>query len=102
MEVDETLLVVDAMAGQEAVNVAKTFNEKIGIDRRGADQDGRRYPRRCGTLGAGRHRQADLSSRAPARSWRTWNPSIASRMASRILGMGDVLSLIEKAQSVPE
>ena len=31
VEVDETLLVVDAMAGQEAVNVAKTFNEKVGI-----------------------------------------------------------------------
>ena len=31
VEVDETLLVVDAMSGQEAVNVAKTFNEKVGI-----------------------------------------------------------------------
>ena len=39
VEVDETLLVVDAMTGQEAVNVAKTFNEKLGIDRCHPDQD---------------------------------------------------------------
>ena len=47
VEVDETLLVVDAMSGQEAVNV-------------GPDQDGRRHPRRCGAFGSGRYRQANL------------------------------------------
>ena len=56
--VDETLLVVDAMAGQETVNVAKTFNEKVGIS--GVIWPDRRHPQRCGTLGAGRHRHADL------------------------------------------
>ena len=69
VEVDETLLVVDAMAGQEAVNVAKTFNEKI-------------------------------SSISSGEKLEDLEPFYPSRMASRILGMGDVLSLIEKAQSV--
>ena len=56
--VDETLLVVDAMAGQDAVNVAKTFNEKVEHRRHHPHQDRWRYPRRCGTFGAGRHREA--------------------------------------------
>ena len=61
--VDQTILVVDAMTGQDAVNVAETFGQKVGID---------------GVI---------LTKIYP------------ERMASRILGMGDVMSLIEKAQA---
>ena len=83
VEVDETLLVVDAMSGQEAVNVAKTFNEKIGIT-------GVILTKTDGDTRGG----AALSVLA------VLEPFYPSRMSSRILGMGDVLSLIEKAQSV--
>ena len=41
---DEKLLVLDAMTGQEAVNIATQFSEKVGFDGRRADQDGRRCP----------------------------------------------------------
>ena len=44
----ETLFVVDAMTGQDAVNTAKTFNERLDFRRRGAHQTRRRHPRRCG------------------------------------------------------
>ena len=56
--VDETLLVVDAMAGQDAVNVAKTFNETVGVDGDHPHQDRWRYPRRRGAFRAGGHREA--------------------------------------------
>ena len=77
--VDETLLVVDAMAGQDAVNVAKTFNETVGID-------GIILTKFQGTG----EKLDDLEVFHP------------SRMASRILGMGDVLSLIERAQDAAD
>ena len=97
VEVDQTILVVDAMTGQEAVNVATTFEEKIGIDgviltkldgdtRGGAALSVRAV---CGKpilfVGMG-EKPDDLEQFYP------------DRMSSRILGMGDVLSLIEKAQ----
>ena len=97
VEVDQTILVVDAMTGQEAVNVATTFEEKIGIDgviltkldgdtRGGAALSVRAV---CGKpilfVGMG-EKPEDLEQFYP------------DRMSSRILGMGDVLSLIEKAQ----
>ena len=95
--VDQTILVADAMTGQDAVNVAETFNEKIGIDgviltkldgdtRGGAALSIRAT---CGKpiLYAGMgEKLSDLEQFYP------------DRMASRILGMGDVMSLIEKAQ----
>ena len=95
--VDLSILVVDAMTGQDAVNVAQTFEEKIGIDgviltkldgdtRGGAALSVRAV---CGKpilyVGMG-EKLSDLE------------PFYPDRMASRILGMGDVLSLIEKAQ----
>lgn len=46
VEVSETLLVVDAMTGQEAVNVAETFNARLEITGRHSDEAGRRYARR--------------------------------------------------------
>ena len=96
--VDQTILVVDAMTGQDAVNVSDMFNKKIGIDgviltkldgdtRGGAALSIRAT---CGKpiLYAGMgEKLSDLEQFYP------------ERMASRILGMGDVMSLIEKAQA---
>ena len=97
VEVDMSILVVDAMTGQDAVNVVTHFNEEIGIDgviltkldgdtRGGAALSIRAT---CGRpilyVGMG-EKLSDLEQFYP------------DRMASRILGMGDVLSLIEKAQ----
>lgn len=95
----EILLTVDAMTGQDAVNVAKSFNEQLGID-------GVILTKLDGDTRGG----AALSVRAvtgkPIKfcgvgekiSLDTIEPFYPDRMASRILGMGDVLSLIERAQ----
>lgn len=94
--VHQTVLVVDAMTGQEAVNVASTFDEKVGIDGvvltklDGDTRGGAALSIRAVTgkpifyVGMG-EKLSDLEQFYP------------DRMASRILGMGDVLSLIEKA-----
>ena len=98
VQVDQTLLVVDAMTGQDAVNVSQMFNDKIGIDgvvltkldgdtRGGAALS---IKATCGKpiLYAGMgEKLSDLEQFYP------------DRMASRILGMGDVMTLIEKAQA---
>lgn len=96
VDVFQTILVVDAMTGQDAVNVASTFNDKIGIDGvvlTKLDGDTGRcssfHPRsdRKPILYAGMgEKLSDLEQFYP------------DRMASRILGMGDVLTMIEKAQ----
>ena len=93
----EILLVVDAMTGQDAVNVAKTFNEELGID-------GVILTKLDGDTRGG----AAISVRAvtgkPIKFSGTGEkltdvePFHPDRMASRILGMGDVLTLIEKAE----
>lgn len=95
----EILLVIDAMTGQDAVNVAETFNEKLGVDgvvitkldgdtRGGAALSVRKVTGKpIKFIGMG-EKLEDLE------------PFYPDRMASRILGMGDVLSLIEKAQQV--
>ena len=94
----QTILVVDAMTGQNAVNVAKTFDEEIGIDGvilsklDGDTRGGAALSIKAVTgkpilyVGMG-EKLTDLEQFYP------------DRMASRILGMGDVLSLIEKAQA---
>ena len=96
--VHQSLLVVDAMTGQDAVNVAKDFDEKVGIDgvilskMDGDSRGGAALFVKAVTgkpilyVGMG-EKLSDLEQFYP------------DRMASRILGMGDVLSLIEKAQS---
>lgn len=94
----EILLVVDAMTGQDAVNVAERFHEKIGID-------GVILTKLDGDTRGG----AALSVRAVTQKpikfvglgekVDEFEPFYPDRMASRILGMGDMLSLIEKAQS---
>ena len=99
--VDETLLVVDAMAGQDAVNVAKTFNETVGID-------GIILTKTDGDTRGGAALSVLSVTGKPIKFQGTgeklddlevFHPS---RMASRILGMGDVLSLIEKAQDAAD
>ena len=93
----EILLVVDAMTGQDAVNVAQTFNDKLGIDGvilTKLDGDTRGGAALSRARGDG---QAHQVLPAWARSSATSSPSIPDRMACRILGMGDVLTLIDKA-----
>ena len=99
VEVDETLLVVDAMSGQEAGNVAKTFNEKIGITGvvlTKTDGDTRGGAALSVLAVTGK----PIYFQGTGEKLEDLEPFYPSRMASRILGMGDVLSLIEKAQSV--
>ena len=96
VDVHQTILVVDAMTGQDAVNVAGTFNDKIGIDGvivtklDGDTRGGAALSIKAVTgrpilyVGMG-EKISDLEQFYP------------DRMASRILGMGDVLTLIEKA-----
>ncbi len=98
IDITNTILVVDAMTGQDAVNVSSTFDEKIGIDGviitklDGDTRGGAALSIKAVTgkpiLYAGMgEKLSDLEQFHP------------DRMASRILGMGDVLSLIEKAEA---
>ncbi len=97
VQVHQTLLVVDAMTGQDAVNVAKEFDEKVGVDgvvlskmdgdtRGGAALSIKAVTGRPILFVSMGEKLSDLEQFYP------------DRMASRILGMGDVLSLIDKAQ----
>ncbi|MEG1741808.1 MAG: signal recognition particle protein [Acetivibrio sp.] len=98
IKVSQSILVVDAMTGQDAVRVSETFNEKIGIDGviltklDGDTRGGAALSIRAVTgkpilyIGMG-EKLSDLEQFYP------------ERMASRILGMGDVLTLIEKAEA---
>ena len=93
----EILLVVDSMTGQEAVNVAQTFNEKVGIDgvvltkldgdtRGGAALSVKKITGKPIKFAGVGEKLSDLEEFHP------------DRMASRILGMGDILSIVEKAE----
>lgn len=98
IEIDQTILVVDSMTGQDAVNVAATFHEKIEIDGviltklDGDTRGGAALSIRAVTgrpilyVGMG-EKLSDLEQFYP------------DRMAGRILGMGDILTLIDKAQA---
>lgn len=98
VDVHQTILVIDAMTGQDAVNVAKEFNEKAGVDGvivtklDGDTRGGAALSVKAVTgkpilyTGMG-EKLSDLEQFYP------------DRMASRILGMGDVLTLIEKAEA---
>ena len=97
VEVTETLLVVDAMTGQEAVNVAKTFNERLeitGVVLTKLDGDTRGGA--CLSIKAVTGKPIKFIG--VGEKIGDLEPFYPDRMASRILGMGDVLSLIEKAQ----
>lgn len=96
-EPDEVFLVVDAMTGQDAVNVAESFNEAVGItgvvltkldgDTRGG-----------AALSIRSVTQKPIKFVGMGEKMDALEPFHPERMASRILGMGDVMSLIEKAQ----
>ncbi len=97
-EPDEILLVVDAMTGQDAINVAQSFHERLHLtglvltkldgDTRGGAALTVRHVTGCPVKFVGTGEKTDALE-----------PFYPDRMASRILGMGDVLTLIEKAQS---
>ena len=101
VKVDETILVIDSMVGQDAVNVAENFNTRIGVDgviltkldgdtRGGAALSVRAVTGKPIKFAGIGEKLDDLEVFHP------------ERMASRILGMGDVLTLIEKAQNVQD
>nr|WP_313964247.1 signal recognition particle protein [uncultured Peptostreptococcus sp.] len=94
----EILLVVDSMTGQDAVNVSESFNEILGIDGvvltklDGDTRGGAALSIRAVT-------QKPIKFIGMGEKLDNLEPFYPDRMASRILGMGDVLSLIEKAES---
>ena len=97
VEVTETLLVVDAMTGQEAVNVAETFNNRLditGVILTKLDGD----TRGGACLSVKKVTGKPIKFIGVGEKPEDLEPFYPDRMASRILGMGDVLSLIEKAQ----
>ena len=98
VSVHQTILVIDAMTGQDAVNVAKDFNEKVGVDgvivtkldgdtRGGAALSVKAVTGKPILYAGMGEKLSDMEQFHP------------DRMASRILGMGDVLTLIEKAEA---
>ncbi|QDL08264.1 signal recognition particle protein [Brasilonema octagenarum UFV-E1] len=94
---DETLLVVDSMTGQEAANLTRTFHEKIGIT--GAILTKLDGDSRGGAALSVRHISgAPIKFVGVGEKVEALQPFYPDRMASRILGMGDVLTLVEKAQ----
>ncbi|KAB2954687.1 signal recognition particle protein [Heliorestis acidaminivorans] len=94
----EILLVVDAMTGQDAVNVAETFHEQLGLD-------GVILTKLDGDARGGAALSVKAVTGCPIKfvglgeKAEALEPFHPDRMASRILGMGDVLTLIEKAQA---
>lgn len=99
VEVTEILLTVDSMMGQAAVNVAKTFNERLevtGIILTKLDGDTRGGA--CLSIKAVTGKPVKFVG--VGEKLTDLEPFYPDRMASRILGMGDVLTLIEKAQEV--
>ena len=93
----EILLVVDSMTGQDAVNVAQSFNDALGVDGviltklDGDTRGGAALSIRAVT-------QKPIKFKGMGEKLDDLEPFHPDRMASRILGMGDILSLIEKAQ----
>ena len=95
---DETLLVVDAMIGQDAVTTARGLPRGRRLRRGRADQARRRRPRRRRAVGGHGHRRAGACSRSTGEKLTDFELFHPDRMASRILDMGDVLTLIEQAE----
>ena len=95
----ETLLVLDAMTGQDAVSIAGTFNEKLGID-------GIVFTKFDGDTRGGAAISIKAVTGKPIKFIGTGEkldalePFYPDRLASRILGMGDIVSLVERAQEV--
>ncbi|MBQ7876333.1 MAG: signal recognition particle protein [Clostridia bacterium] len=94
----EILLVIDSMAGQDAVNVAESFNEQLGIDALVLTKlDG--DTRGGAALSVKAVTGKPIKFAGMGEKLTDLDPFYPDRMASRILGMGDVLSLIDKAQA---
>ena len=99
IKVHETLLVVDAMTGQDATQVADTFNQQLEIDGvilsklDGDARGGAALSVRCVT-------HKPIKFICTGEKFEDFEPFYPDRMASRILGMGDVLTLIEKAEQM--
>lgn len=97
VQIDETLLVVDAMIGQDSVNIAKSFNDILDID-------GVILTKLDGDTRGGAALSIKAVTGKPIKfvgigeKIDALEPFYPDRMASRILGMGDILSLIEKSQ----
>ena len=97
IRVDEILLTVDSMTGQDAVNVAKTFNERLAVTGVVLTKlDGDTRGGACLSIKAVTGKPIKFAS--VGEKLTDLEPFYPDRMANRILGMGDVLSLIEKAQ----
>ncbi|HIC76349.1 MAG TPA: signal recognition particle protein, partial [Candidatus Dadabacteria bacterium] len=96
--IHETLLIIDSMLGQEAINVAKTFNDEVGIE-------GIALTKLDGDARGGAALSAKFITNKPIKFYGSGEKMDAldifhpDRMASRILGMGDVVSLVEKTSS---
>ena len=98
MQPHDTLLVVDAMTGQEAVNVAESFHETIGLDGvilTKIDGDARGGA----ALSVKEVIGKPILFAGTGEKLEDFEPFHPDRMASRILGMGDMLTLIEKAEA---
>lgn len=98
---NETLLVVDAMTGQDAVTIAKSFNEQIGMD--GiimTKMDGDTRGGAALSVKAVTGKPIKFVSSGEKVDADSLEPFYPDRMASRILGMGDVLTLIDKAEKM--
>jgi len=96
---DETLFVIDSMTGQESVNIAKVFNEKVGMDgivltKMDSDARGGVALSVKGVTGK------PIKFAGVGEKIDDFEPFHPDRIASRILGMGDIVSLVEKAQQV--
>jgi signal recognition particle subunit SRP54 len=95
----ETLLVLDAMTGQDAVSIASVFNEKLGVD-------GIILTKLDGDTRGGAAISIKAVTGKPIKfigvgeKLDALEPFFPDRLASRILGMGDVVSLVEKAQDI--
>ncbi len=97
VDADETLFVIDAMIGQEAVNVAKAFADAVGFDGvilSKLDGDARGGA----ALSVRSVTGAPIKFASVGEKLEDFEPFHPDRMASRILGMGDVMTLIEKAE----
>ena len=92
------LLVVDAMTGQDAVNVAEQFAQAVAVRRRRDDQARRRRPRRRRAVGQGGHRQADPVRLARARSSTSSSASTPTAWRSASSGWATSCRFIEKAE----
>lgn len=99
ININETLLVVDAMTGQDATQVADTFNKQLEID--GVILSKLDGDARGGAALSVRYvTQKPIKFVCTGEKFDDFEPFYPDRMASRILGMGDVLSLIEKAEQM--